>query len=61
MNSKITYHKVGDYYIPDLYLEKEEYKKIMAFLSEKKTFYLHPNLYDSVFHSADLKQTEFCL
>lgn len=27
MNSKITYHKVGDYYIPDLYLEIEEYKK----------------------------------
>ena len=26
MNSKITYHKVGDYYIPDLYLEKENYK-----------------------------------
>ena len=26
MNSKITYHKEGDYYIPDLYLEKEEYK-----------------------------------
>lgn len=26
MNSKITYHKEGDYYIPDLYLEKESYK-----------------------------------
>ena len=26
MNSKITYHKEGDYYIPDLYLEKN-YKK----------------------------------
>ena len=26
MNSKITYHKEGDYYIPDLYLE-EDYKK----------------------------------
>ena len=26
MNSKITYHKEGDYYIPDLYLEKEIYK-----------------------------------
>ena len=26
MNSKITYHKVGDYYIPNLYLEKENYK-----------------------------------
>lgn len=26
MNSKITYHKDGDYYIPDLYLEKEIYK-----------------------------------
>ena len=23
----ITYHKEGDYFIPDLYLEKEEYKK----------------------------------
>ena len=27
MNSKITYHKEGDYYIPDLYLEKEYYEK----------------------------------
>ena len=26
MNNKITYHKEGDYYIPDLYLEKEIYK-----------------------------------
>ena len=26
MNSKITYHKEGDYYIPNLYLEKENYK-----------------------------------
>lgn len=26
MNSKITYHKEGDDYIPDLYLEKENYK-----------------------------------
>ena len=26
MNSKITYHKEGAYYIPDLYLEKENYK-----------------------------------
>ena len=26
MNSKITYHRKGDYYIPDLYLEKENYK-----------------------------------
>lgn len=26
MNSKITYHKEGGYYIPDLYLEKEIYK-----------------------------------
>lgn len=26
MNSKITYHREGDYYIPDLYLEKENYK-----------------------------------
>ena len=25
MNNKITYHKEGDYYIPDLYLE--DYKK----------------------------------
>ena len=23
----ITYHKEGDYFIPDLYLEKDEYKK----------------------------------
>ena len=27
MNSKITYHKEGDYYIPDLYLETEYYEK----------------------------------
>ena len=27
MNNKITYHKEGDYFIPDLYLEKENYKK----------------------------------
>ena len=26
MNNKITYHKEGDYYIPDLYLEKDNYK-----------------------------------
>ncbi len=26
MNNKITYHKVGDFYIPNLYLEKENYK-----------------------------------
>ncbi len=26
MNIKITYHKEGDYYIPNLYLEKENYK-----------------------------------
>lgn len=26
MNSKITYHREGDYYISDLYLEKENYK-----------------------------------
>ena len=26
MNSKITYHREGDYYIPNLYLEKENYK-----------------------------------
>lgn len=24
--NNITYHKEGDYYIPDLYLEKEDYK-----------------------------------
>lgn len=24
---EITYHKEGDYYIPDLYLEKDEYEK----------------------------------
>ena len=27
MNNKITYHKKGDYYIPDLYLEEDNYKK----------------------------------
>lgn len=27
MNNKITYHKVGDYYLPNLYLEKDEYEK----------------------------------
>ena len=27
MNSIITYHKEEDYYIPDLYLEKDNYKK----------------------------------
>ena len=26
MNDKITYHREGDYYFPDLYLEKENYK-----------------------------------
>ena len=26
MDNKITYHKEGDYYIPNLYLEKENYK-----------------------------------
>ena len=26
MNSKITYRKVGDYYIPNLYLERDNYK-----------------------------------
>ena len=25
---EITYHKEGDYYIPDLYLAENEYKKI---------------------------------
>ena len=24
---EITYHKEGDFFIPDLYLEKEEYEK----------------------------------
>ena len=24
---EITYHKEGDYFIPDIYLEKEEYEK----------------------------------
>ena len=24
---EITYHKEGDYFIPDLYLEKEDYEK----------------------------------
>ena len=27
MNSKITYHKEEDYYIPDLFLEKDNYQK----------------------------------
>ena len=27
MNNKITYHKVGDFYLPNLYLEKDEYEK----------------------------------
>ena len=26
MNNKITYRKVGDYYLPNLYLEKEDYE-----------------------------------
>lgn len=29
MNSKITYHKEGDYYIPDLYLKKIIIKMII--------------------------------
>ena len=27
MNNKITYHKVGDYHLPNLYLTKDEYAK----------------------------------
>ena len=27
MNNKITYNKVGDYYLPNLYLAKDEYEK----------------------------------
>ncbi|MBO5397829.1 MAG: TnpV protein [Clostridia bacterium] len=27
MNNKIIYHKVGDYYLPNLYLAKDEYEK----------------------------------
>lgn len=27
MNNKITYRKVGDYYIPNLYLKKDEFDK----------------------------------
>ncbi len=27
---EITYHKEGDYFIPDLFLEKEEYAKSMV-------------------------------
>lgn len=27
MNNKITYHKVGDYYLPNLYLAEYEYEK----------------------------------
>ena len=26
---EITYHKEGDYFVPDLYLEKEDYEKII--------------------------------
>lgn len=26
---EITYHKEGDYYIPDLYLAEDEYEKII--------------------------------
>ena len=27
MNNKITYHKVGDYYLPNLYLAEDKYGK----------------------------------
>lgn len=27
MNNKITYRKVGDYYLPNLYLAEDEYEK----------------------------------
>lgn len=27
MNNKITYYKVGDYYLPNLYLAKDEYER----------------------------------
>ena len=27
MNNKITYNKVGDYYLPNLYFKKDEYEK----------------------------------
>ena len=27
MNNKITYRKVGDYYLPNLYLAKDKYEK----------------------------------
>ena len=27
MDNKITYHRVGDYYLPNLYLTKDEYEK----------------------------------
>ena len=27
MNNKITYHKVGDYYLPNLYLAEDKYEK----------------------------------
>lgn len=26
--AEITFHKEGDYFVPDLYLEKEEYEKL---------------------------------
>ena len=31
MNNKITYSKVGDYYLPNLYLAKDEYEKVYTF------------------------------
>lgn len=27
MNNEITYHKVGDYYLPNIYLKKDKYEK----------------------------------
>ena len=29
--AEITYHKEGDYFVPDLYLEKEEYENDYIF------------------------------
>ena len=39
MNNKITYHKVGDYHLPNLYLTKDEYEKIILQLNKSIAFY----------------------
>ena len=40
MNNKITYHKEGDYYIPDLYLEKDIYKNSAEEIIFKEIIYV---------------------